>query len=599
MCGIVGVYYFDKNQPVDQTLLVAQTDTLAHRGPDDGAVWCTNGVGLGHRRLSIIDLEGGSQPMFDASGRYVVAFNGEIYNYRELNRELRQKGHILKTDSDTETLLHAFIEWGQDCVDRLNGMFAFAIYDRELHALFLARDRLGKKPLYYLNDGKRLVFASELKAILRDPTVPRDIDLTAVADYFALSFVPAPKSIFKNLFKLPAGYCSIARDSGMKTRKYWDIDYSNVDTDTSAEDHAEALRSLLSDATKLRLRADVPLGAFLSGGVDSTAVVGLMAELSEQPVLTQSIGFDVDRFDETQYAREVADRFETRHYEQQLTPDAGDVIRQLAYFYDEPFGDSSAAPTYYLCEQTRNHVKVALSGDGGDEQFAGYSQYGAAQWTQDIHNRYSPLLWAALRIPLRHMFQVSRYNKKTHYWNWLAYLSSSSDADRNAFNHMLAQPFRYRSLLSHDVLAEIGDYEPFDTISDYYDQSGTDDLMSRMQYVDLKTYLPDDILVKVDRASMAHSLEVRCPLLDYRVVEYSTRIPPLHKWKSKRAKIVLKEAIADMIPMEFLERPKQGFAVPLDHWFRSSLIEPAKGTRDRERREKRPAWKVQMPKDMV
>ena len=301
-----------------------------------------------------------------------------------------------------------------------------------------------------------------------------------------------------------------------------------------------------------------------------------MSEASTRPVITQSVGFDVEKFDERVYAREIAERFKTSHFEQLLTPDAGGVVHELSYFFDEPFGDSSAAPTYYLCGETRKHVKVALSGDGGDEQFAGYSHYGAARWTQNIHSRLPSLLWRAARLPLQHLFQVSRYNKTTQYWNWLAWLSSSRNPDRNAFNHLLPQPFRYRTLLGRQLLSELRGYDPFDSIRHLYEQSGSNDLMSRMQYVDIKAYLCDDILVKVDRASMAHSLEVRCPLLDHRVVEYASRIPPIHKWKDKRSKIVLKSAIADLVPTEFFERPKQGFAIPLDHWFRTSL----KGTMD-------------------
>lgn len=571
MCGIVGVYYFDREHPVDQSLLVAQADTLIHRGPDDGGVWSDSGIGLGHRRLSIIDLEGGAQPMADLSGRYVTVFNGEIYNYRELQQELSAEGHRFRTDSDTETLLAAYAQWGENCVDRFNGMFAFAVYDRENHELFLGRDRLGKKPLYYYSDKDRIVFGSELKAIVKDRSVPRELDYTSIADFFALAYIPAPKTIYRDVRKLPAGHVAKCDRSMPVPKKYWDITFSQLDFDSSAQDHANRLRELLADAVQLRLRADVPLGAFLSGGVDSSAVVGLMSQASNRPVVTQSVGFDVEQFDERQYAREIAQKFDTDHHEQLLTPDASRVAHQLSYFFDEPFGDSSAAPTFYLCEETRKHVKVALSGDGGDEQFSGYSHYWAAQWTQNIHSRLPSLLWRAAQLPLRHLFQVSRYNKKLHYWNWLAMLSSSQNPDRNAFNHLLPQPFKYRTLLGRGFLAELGGYDPFDSISYLYDQSGSDDPMSRMQYVDIKTYLCDDILVKVDRASMANSLEVRCPLLDHRVVEYASRIPPIHKWKDKRSKIVLKNAVADLIPPSFFERPKQGFAIPLDHWFRTSL----------------------------
>ncbi len=574
MCGIVGVYYFDREHPVDRDLLVEQTNTLVHRGPDDGAVWIGPGVGLGHRRLSIIDLGGGLQPMFDVTGRYCTVFNGEIYNYRELRDELGSKGYQFRTDSDTETLINAYAEWGQDCVEHFNGMYGFAIYDRDTHDLFLARDRLGKKPLYYYRDSERIVFASELKAIVRDPMVPREIEATALADFFAMAYVPMPKTIYRQIYKLPAGHRAICKGAGPQISKYWDIDYRHVDFDTSAEKHAENLFELMSDAVRLRLRSDVPLGAFLSGGVDSSAVVGVMAGISETPVVTQSVGFDVEAFDERRYAREIAERFATDHHEQVLEPSAGHAVKQLAFFYDEPFGDSSAVPTYYLCEQTRKHVTVALSGDGGDEQFAGYDHYNGLVWTENIRSRLPALVWRAAALPLKHLFQITRYHKGALRFNRKLWLSASDNPDRNAYNHLLPQPYRYRELLDGELLDALGDYDPFESVADLYERSGTDDVMSRMQYADIKSYLCDDILVKVDRASMAHALEVRCPLLDHRIVEYSTRIPPIHKLRDEKSKLVLKQAIAHLIPTEFFERPKQGFAIPLDHWFRTALREP-------------------------
>ncbi len=571
MCGFVGVYNFDREREVDQRLLVAQTDCLVHRGPDGGGVWTGPGIGLGHRRLSIIDIGGGAQPMFDETGRYCVAYNGEIYNYRELRDRLRGLGFRFTTESDTEVLLAAYANWGPACVDHLNGMFAFALYDRHSHELMLGRDRLGQKPLYYYQDSERIVFASELKAILRDPMVPREIEPTAVADFFALAYVPSPKTIFRRIHKLPAGHRGLCKRSSPTIEPYWDVDYAHVDADRSLQQNADELRDLLRDSVRLRMRSDVPLGAFLSGGLDSSAVVAAMADVGESRVRTQSVGFGDQAFDERQYAREIAQRFGTEHHEQVLNPSAGDVVSKLAYFYDEPFGDSSAAPTYYLCEETRKHVTVALSGDGGDESFAGYDHYEQAEWTNRIRDRVPRWLRRVTSTPLLHLLHLSRYNKRALELNHRALFSSHQDRDRNAYNQLLPQPYRYRELLSRDFLSALGDYDPFTSIRDLYARAGTDDLVSRMQYCDIKSYLSDDILVKVDRASMAHSLEVRCPLLDHRIIELAARMPRSHKMGGGKSKIVLKEAVAPWVESEFFERDKQGFAIPLRSWLQGPL----------------------------
>lgn len=569
MCGIVGVYNRSRERPVEREILEAQTETLVHRGPDGGGVWTAPGIGLGHRRLSIIDLAAGRQPMFDASGRYALTFNGEIYNYRALRDELRALGHVFSTDSDSEVLLLAYVQWGPACVERFNGMFAFAVYDSEEHSLLLARDRLGKKPLFYYSSDERVVFGSELKALLSDPMVPREIDATAVADFFALAYVPGPKTIFRGLRKLPAGCTLLLQGKKQKLTRYWDVRYDQVDFSAKPEAFAEELLALLQDSVELRLRADVPLGAFLSGGVDSSAVVALMAGCSSSAPRTQSVGFDIAAFDERKYARQIAERFACEHSEQVLSPDAGHVVHQLSHFYDEPFGDSSAIPTYYLCQETRRQVTVALSGDGGDELFAGYNHYAIAQWTQSIHRRLPRLVWQAASLPLAQLFHVSRYSPKLYRYNRLLW-RASADPDRNAYNNLLPQPWRYRELLNPELLGALGDYDPFESVAHWYAGSGSDDFLSRMQYADTKAYLCDDILVKVDRASMAHSLEVRCPLLDHRVVELAARIPPLEKMRESQGKVVLKRAIQGLIEPAFFERDKQGFAIPQDQWFQSA-----------------------------
>ncbi len=578
MCGIVGVFHFERDRPVDPARLARQLDTIVHRGPDGGGIWVEGGVGLAHRRLSIIDLGGGAQPMFDATARYVTTFNGEIYNYRELREELAQRGRVFRTDSDTEVLLAAYAEWGPACVERFIGMFAFAIVDREAHSLFLARDRLGKKPLYVYRDEGRVVFASELKALAADPMVPRRIDATSVADYAAVGYVPAPKTIYRDVQKLPGGWLAIADDKGFRQRQYWDVDMT-PDLSTSMDTHAAKLRELIDDATRLRLRADVPLGAFLSGGVDSTAVVGVMSELAREaggePPFTQTIGFTVARFDERKYAREAAERFGTRHHERVLAPEAGLLAQQLSWFFDEPFADSSAVPTYMLCDVTRENVTVALSGDGGDELFTGYQHYQTARWTDRIHDRLPDLVWRAASTPLRHLLHATRYVPSAYHWNRTLFRASQS-RDRNAYNNHIFGPWRWKEIVSSELLDALGDYEPFETVAHQYARAGTADLVSRMQYADIKGFMCEDILAKVDRMSMAHALEVRCPLLDHRVVEYAAHIPPLANLEGGGSKLALKKAIEDLVPASFFEREKQGFAIPVDDWFRTGLKDMAR-----------------------
>jgi len=578
MCGIVGVFHFERDRPVDPARLSRQLQTIVHRGPDGGGLWIGDGVGLGHRRLSIIDLGGGAQPMFDATGRYVTTFNGEIYNYKELRAELAARGRVFRGESDTEVLLAAYAEWGPACLDRFIGMFAFAIIDREAHTLFLARDRLGKKPLYVYRDEGRVVFASELKALVADPMIPRRIDATSVADYAGVGYVPSPKTIYRDIEKLPAGYFAIADDRGFRTKQYWDVDMT-PDRGASIETHAERLRELIDDATRLRLRADVPLGAFLSGGVDSTAIVGVMSKLlaaeGAAPPFTQTIGFTVARFDERKFAQQAATRFGTSHHERVLAPEAGLLARQLSYFFDEPFADSSAVPTYLLCDVTRQNVTVALSGDGGDELFTGYQHYQTARWTDRIHDRLPDLVWRAASTPLRHLMQVTRYVPRAYHWNRTLFRASGS-RDENAYNNGVYSPWRWKELLSSDLLDALGDYDPFESFAHHYARAGTDDLLSRMQYADIKGFMCEDILAKVDRMSMAHALEVRCPLLDHRVVEYAAHIPPLANLEGGGSKLALKKAIEDLVPASFFDREKQGFSIPVDDWFRTGLKDMAR-----------------------
>ena len=568
MCGIFGVYYYDKEHPVDVDLMIRSNDRLAHRGPDDGGLFVGAGVALAHRRLSIIDLGGGHQPMWDAEGRVGVVFNGEIYNYRELRPELEAKGHRFATDSDTETIIHAYREWGDRCVDRFRGMFAFAVYDRKSRDLFLARDRLGKKPLYYYRDDRRLIFASELKAIIEDPTVPRAIEPTAVVDYFAYNYVPGPQSILQGISKLPAGHQMIVRGDRADVRPYWDVDFSQLDEGPDIQSRTEELLAEIGESVDLRLRSDVPLGAFLSGGIDSSLIVATMAQKSSRPVLTHTIGFSESGYDERGYARETSELFGNEHFEQVVSVDALDVIDKLSWFYDEPFGDSSAVPTYYLCGATRQRVTVALSGDGGDENFAGYRRYRFAMYEDRVRRRVPGALRRGLIAPVARLYPKADFLPR--FLRAKATLTNLSESHERAYFLSLTQK-SYPRFLSGDFQSGLRGYDPYQHFERHVSRSRTDDPLSRLQYVDLKMYLCDDILVKVDRASMAHALEVRVPLLEHTLVQLAATMPARYKLEGPEAKRVLKRAARSALPPTIFDREKKGFTIPLPQWFRGGL----------------------------
>ncbi|MCC7385990.1 MAG: asparagine synthase (glutamine-hydrolyzing) [Deltaproteobacteria bacterium] len=568
MCGLVGVYYFDRSHPVDRALLERQNDSLIHRGPDAGGVFAEPGVGLGHRRLSIIDLTGGHQPMWDVEQRVGIIFNGEIYNYRELRERLQARGHRFRSDSDTETIIHAYREWGDACVSELRGMFAFAIYDRATRNLLLARDRLGKKPLYYYRDAGRMIFASELKAILTDPSVERAIEPTAVVDFFAYNYVPAPKTILQGIHKLPPAHLMVCSGDRFSVRPYWDVDFSEVDPTVSLDARAEELEAELADAVRLRLRSDVPLGAFLSGGIDSSLTVALMARQLEQPVKTHTIGFSESAYDERGYARETAELFHTDHREKVVTPAAAEILDRLAWHYDEPFGDSSALPTYYLCGATRERVTVSLSGDGGDESFAGYRRYVFAMMEERVRRHLPGIVRRAVMSPLGRVYPKADYLPQ--FLRAKATLTNLGVSHERAYFLSLTQK-SYPRFLSGDFLGGVGDYDPFQHFEGHLTRARTNDPLARLQYLDLKMYLPDDILVKVDRASMAHALEVRVPLLDHRVVELGARMPSHYKLDGQRTKVVLKKVAERVLPPQIFERKKMGFSLPLPEWFRGGL----------------------------
>ena len=580
MCGIVGM--MDMASP-DRLLLERMNRTLSHRGPDGEGYHLDGPVALGHRRLSIIDLHGGGQPLSNEDGTVWIAFNGEIYNFQELRGELVAKGHRFRTRSDTETIIHAYEEYGDLCVEKLRGMFAFAIWDAAKRKLFVARDRLGKKPIYYWFDGKRFIFASEIKAILEDPRVTRELDLKSLADYLTYNYIPFPHTILKGIRKLPPGH-SISvvpvnpSDRGDETslrtaiRKYWDINYA-PEWDRSEEEWGEALREKLQEAVQIRLISEVPLGAFLSGGIDSSAVVALMSRAQSAPVKTFSIGFKEQDFSELHYARKIAERFGTEHHEYIVEPDAVEVLPKLAWGFDEPFADSSAVPTYYVSKLAREHVTVILSGDGGDETFAGYRRYG---WAADMcRHDWVPLQMKKMLFGLPASLLPDGVKGK----GTLRHLSKDA-FERYAGLNTFAEPPYLSRLLSRETTDSIakeysGSLPDFSAMEHFYKQCTSDDYLTRIQYVDTKVYLAEDILTKVDRASMLCSLETRAPLLDHEVVELAARMPPTLKLRGGEAKYILKKAMAGILPDEILYRKKMGFGVPLSHWFKKDLTEYA------------------------
>ena len=549
------------------------TDAIQHRGPDGEGLHVEPGVGLGHRRLAIIDIATGQQPLYNEDESVVVVYNGEIYNYQALIPELQGLGHTFHTRSDTEVIVHAWEQWGEQCVDRFRGMFAFALWDRNRETLFLARDRLGVKPLFYalLADG-RLVFGSELKSLLLCREVNRALDPCAVEEYFALGYVAEPRTIYSGVRKLPPAHTlTIRRGSPVPaTREYWNVRFT-LDSAIELPAAIEELQRRLEESVRLRMISEVPLGAFLSGGVDSSAVVAAMARISAQPVNTCSISFDDPAFDETRFAQQVADRYQTRHFVEQVASDDFGLIDTLAGLYDEPFADSSAIPTYRVCELARKHVTVALSGDGGDENFGGYRRYRLHL----MEERLRAVLPLAVRRPLfgalgriypkadwaPRVFRAKSTFESLARDSVEAYLQSVS---------VMREPMRAR-LFSARLKSQLAGYSASDLFHAHAARAQTDDPLALIQYLDLKTYLVGDINTKVDRASMAHSLEVREPLMDHPLVEWLATLPSSFKQHSGEAKYLLKKAMESRLPSDVLYRPKMGFAVPLVRWFRGPL----------------------------
>lgn len=572
MCGIAGLFNLQEDAPADASLLERMTDVQAHRGPDGSGYLAKPGVGLGHRRLSIIDLGGGHQPMLAGEGRFAITYNGEIYNFKELRAELQALGYRFETDCDTEVLLKAYMEWGEKCVERTTGMFAFAIWDRREKTLFLARDRVGKKPLHYcVLPGGWFAFASELKGLLEIPGLRRQIDHKAVEAYLGLGYVPDDLCILSGVSKLPAGHTLMLRQGAplQATKPFWSMSF-DMDASETPSLPAE-LYSQLKQAIEARLVADVPLGAFLSGGVDSSAVVSIMADLLDQPVKTCSIGFDVDAFDETRYAQQVSDALGTDHVMERVSQNNLSMLDKMADVFDEPFADNSCLPTFEVCRLARQHVTVALSGDGGDEVFGGYRRYKFHAAEEGLRSSlpfglrrpvfsalgamYPKLDWAPQVFRAKTTFQALARTSAEAYFHTVSIMSG-----------------RERGMLrTAKTQSDLGGYRPEQAFEDILTEVPHYDALSAVQYLDFKTWLVGDILTKVDRTSMANSLEVRVPMLDQHFLEWSAGVPAAARLKSGETKWALKKAFENKLPNSILYRKKMGFASPLDAWMRGDL----------------------------
>jgi asparagine synthase (glutamine-hydrolysing) len=559
MCGIAGVLYNDPHRPVEGALLERMCAVIHHRGPDEWGMWSEGSVGLGMKRLRIIDLVGGRQPMATSDEKIRIVFNGEIYNYRELRADLEKRGYRFTSQSDTESILHLYEEYGEDCVQHLRGMFAFAVWDDRKRKLFLARDRFGKKPLHYLHDSEKLVFGSEIKSILQHPDVRPEVHRPAIVNYLAYGYTPDPDTMFKGIAKLPPGHTLSWQDGAATVRQYWDLNFQPDQPARKDAFYLDEVDRLLHEAVKIRLVSDVPLGAFLSGGIDSSLVVAMMARQMGEPVKTFSIGFDDDRYNELPYARMVAKRYGTDHHEEIVKPDAEEVLSDLIRVFDEPFADSSAIPTYYVSRLARRHVTVALSGDGGDEIFAGYGRY-----LDSIFSGYTDRIPHALRQIF--MGSVSRMlpeglkGVKT-----LRYLAADKDA-RYLLKMTKNLSARYQQVFSQGLMEEAGGGDPSPALGRYFQRVREQDPVTRRQYADIKQYLPGDILTKVDRTSMLVSLETRAPLLDHKVAEFAATIPTELKVRGRSRKNVLKTLALKYLPGEVIDRPKMGFEVPIAQW---------------------------------
>ena len=561
MCGIAGIVRWD-GAPVAEAELRAMCGSMTHRGPDDEGLYLSGGVGLGMRRLSIIDLEGGHQPVANEDRSVWVVFNGEIYNYRALRRDLERRGHVFRTSSDTETIVHLYEEHGVHCVDHLRGMFAIALWDTRRRQILLARDRLGIKPLYYAESDGELLFASELKPILQLGHVPRTLDWGAVRHLFTFLVTPADQSIVSGVKKLEPARIAVARDgASLRTERYWDVDFETR-RDATEPELVEELRSLLDEAVALHQVSDVPVGAFLSGGIDSSAVVASMSRLTSQPVKTFSVGFADADFSELEPARQVASLCGAEHHELLLEPDVVPLVDDFAWFLDEPFGDTSAIATYMVSKLAAEHVKVVLTGDGGDEIFAGYDKYVVEDRERAYDRMPAGLRRAAGAVGA--VMPEGMYGRR-----FLRHLALDG-ARRYLDAQSIVHPDELGRLFTPEASARMAAYDPW--AGPIEQLGGAPDWISAVQYGDLQNYLPLDVLTKVDRMTMAHSIEARPPLLDHRLVEFAATIPPELRYRDGTTKYLFKQALRGVLPDSIIDRRKQGFAVPLARWFRGPLF---------------------------
>jgi asparagine synthase (glutamine-hydrolysing) len=572
MCGIAGFVDFAGHAPDAAARRVkAMTDAIPHRGPDSDGFYVDDRAALGHRRLSIIDLSGGGQPMGTADGRVQIVFNGEIYNFQSLRHDLEALGHVFRTRSDTEVILQAYLQWGDACLERLNGMFAFAIWDLRSQRLMLARDRVGEKPLYWYRRGERIVFASELKALRAGGGCPEAIDPEALDCYFTLGYIPSPRSIYRDVQKLRAAHCLLIGPDGVRERRYWQLSFADP-RPLGLEEATDELAGLLDEAVRCRLVSEVPLGAFLSGGLDSSLVVEAMSRLSDRPVVTNSVGFEEREFNELDVARVTAGRLHTDHHEQLIRPRAADILPEIAWHFDEPLADSSAVPTWYVCRMARERVTVALSGDGGDEAFAGYTF------------RYLPHAHEArLRAAVPAAVRSAVFGSAAALWPASArlprplrlktILGNLAHGDAEAFYRDLAwlRDETRRQVYGPDFMTSLQGFSARETVMPLYAASDAPDAVGRAQQTDIHLYMTDDVLAKVDRISMAHSLEVRCPLLDPAILEFAARLPASVKMSGGRGKMPLRRLAERRLPPEVVKMPKRGFSIPAAQWLRTDL----------------------------
>lgn len=573
MCGICGILNYEREKKVEESDVRRMCRVIRHRGPDDEGIYVKENVGIGMRRLSIIDLASGHQPISNEDNTVWIVFNGEIYNHQEIRADLQSRGHKFRTNSDTEAIVHAYEEYGEACPEKMNGMFGFAIWDENKQRLFLARDRIGIKPLYYFHDGKRIVFGSELKSIIQIRDIPRRVNKQALDNFLTFEYITAPLSIFESIHKLEPAHSLTCENGNIRKRKYWKLEY-NI-RPRSEDEICEELVSILQDSIKIRLMSEVPLGAFLSGGIDSSSIVGLMANVMDRPVKTFSIGFEDATYNELKYARIIAQQYKTEHHEFTIKPDAVDLTENLVKnFVDEPFGDFSLFPTYLVSKMAREYVTVILSGDGGDELFAGYDPYIAnriGQIYQSIPGIFRKGIIEAIlkRMPptekkkgvinrAKRFVEGAQLPADLQHTRWMIFLSEHEKA----------------MLYSRDFNNQVSDLDSYQFVRQFFKNAPSNDPLDQQQFVDINTYLVDDILVKVDRMSMATSLEARVPFLDHRVVEFSTTIPSQLKLAGlshQKTKYILKKAMHNVLPHEIIYRGKEGFSIPIKNWLKNEL----------------------------